>query len=319
MVGLFSVEPGNNISGALQNASQRTGVGFDYLMRTAMQESSLRPDAQASTSSATGLFQFIESTWLRTVKIDGPNFGLEEAAQAIEATGQGRYTVRDGQLREQILNLRNDPEVAALMAGALTRENGEVLSQRLGRNPTDGELYMAHFLGADGAGRLISLAEERPGISAARAFPDAAQANHSIFYQRDGRARNTADVYHLLNSKHQAAEAPAREILGDTPPPVRATRIGSLFESLFRVFTGGPSGQAVSSYFTTDNLEIPDENPVFSGNADAVSRASTVQHLTLHDVYGPPNQAVVNASQTYARHVAWATIDPGNDDPAAIA
>ncbi len=318
MVGLFAVEPGNNISGALQNASQRTGVGFDYLMRTAMQESSLRPDAQAGTSSATGLFQFIESTWLHTVKLEGAQFGLGDAAQAIEPAGQGRYTVRDSQVRQQILDLRNDPEVAALMAGVLTRENGELLSSRLGRSPTDGELYMAHFLGAEGAGQLISLAQERPGISAARAFPDAARANQSIFYERDGRARNTADVYQLLHNKHEAADGPAREILGDAPP-MRTTRIGSLFESLFRVFTGGPSGQQVSSYFTTDNLERLDDAAVAGIGPPPAAPSSTGHHPTEQVAYGPPTQAVANASQAYTRQITWAAVDPGSDDPAAIA
>ncbi len=321
MVGISSVEPGSNVSGALQNASQRTGVGFDYLMRTAMQESSLRPDAQASTSSATGLFQFIESTWLRTVKLEGERFGLGDAARAIEPAGQGRYTVRDSQVRQQILDLRNDPEIAALMAGALTRENGALLSSQLGRSPTDGELYMAHFLGAEGAGRLISMAEERPGISAARAFPDAARANQSIFYESNGRARNTADVYQLLSNKHEAADAPARAILGDAPPAIRTTRIGSLFESLFRVFSGGPTGQPVSSYFTTDNLDRLDAEAVADiGPPPAPPSAGRLPaERAGQTVYGPPNQAAANASQTYARHVAWAAIDPGNDDPAAIA
>ncbi len=318
MVGLFSVEPGNNISGALQNASQRTGVGFDYLMRTAMQESSLRPDAQAGTSSATGLFQFIESTWLRTVKLEGAQFGLGDAARAIEPAGQGRYTVRDSQIRQQILDLRNDPEIAALMAGALTRKNGELLSQQLGRPPTDGELYMAHFLGAEGAGQLISLAEERPGISAARAFPDAARANQSIFYERDGRARNTADVYQLLNNKHEAAGAPAREILGEAPP-VRARRIGSLFESLFSVFASSPSGQPVSSYFTTDNLDRLDDEAVAGIGPPPAPPPLPGRRPAGQVVYGPPNQAAVNASQTYARHVALGAVDSGSDDPAAIA
>ncbi|MBL4757991.1 MAG: transglycosylase SLT domain-containing protein [Rhizobiales bacterium] len=315
MVGFISETPGINISGALQNASQRTGVGFEYLMRTAMQESSLRPDAQASTSSAAGLFQFIESTWLRTLKTEGPNLGLGEAAQAIEATGQGRYTVRDSQLREQILNMRHDPEVAALMAGALTRENSDSLNNMLGRSPTDGELYMAHFLGADGAGRLISLAEERPGISAARAFPDAARANRSIFYERDGRARNTADVYHLLNRKHEAADAPAREILGEMPPAPRVAGIGSLFESLFRVFTGRGAEQPFSSYFTTENLDRLAEEPVAPTSRNGLSISSSGER----QIYGPPTLAAATASASYSRHAVWSDIERRGDDPAAIA
>ncbi len=53
---------------ALQRASAATGSDFHYLLGTAMRESSLKPQAQAGRSSAVGLFQFVEQTWLRLVK-----------------------------------------------------------------------------------------------------------------------------------------------------------------------------------------------------------------------------------------------------------
>ncbi|MBZ0217404.1 MAG: transglycosylase SLT domain-containing protein, partial [Fimbriimonadaceae bacterium] len=128
----------SDISNALQSAAQQTGAGFNYLLRTAMQESSLRPDAQAPTSSATGLFQFIESTWLRTVKSDGARFGLENFAKNIESSSSGSFTVRDPQTRADILALRNDPGISALMAGALAEDNATALRSSLGRAPNDG-------------------------------------------------------------------------------------------------------------------------------------------------------------------------------------
>ena len=48
----------------IQRASDETGVDFSYLVHQAKAESSFDPNAKARTSSATGLFQFIERTWL---------------------------------------------------------------------------------------------------------------------------------------------------------------------------------------------------------------------------------------------------------------
>jgi len=58
----------NRVVSAIKEAAEKTGAGFDYLLRTARRESSLQPAAQASTSSARGLYQFIDSTWLTMVR-----------------------------------------------------------------------------------------------------------------------------------------------------------------------------------------------------------------------------------------------------------
>ncbi|MBA4334976.1 MAG: hypothetical protein C0420_08715, partial [Methylobacterium sp.] len=143
-------QPANPVVSAIRDGAAKTGAGFDYLLKTAQRESSLEPDAKAKTSSATGLFQFIEQTWLSMVKQEGPKQGLASYADAISETGGGRLTVADPAAREKILELRKDPQVAAVMAGALTQKNREQLAGALGRQPHAGELYMAHVLGARG-------------------------------------------------------------------------------------------------------------------------------------------------------------------------
>ena len=80
-----------NVVAALQNAAQRTGSDFNYLLGTAMRESSLKPHAQSATSSATGLFQFIEQTWLGLVKDHGASHGLSAQASAITRDASGCY------------------------------------------------------------------------------------------------------------------------------------------------------------------------------------------------------------------------------------
>ena len=79
------------------------------------------------------------------------------------------------------------------MAGAFTEGNTGKRASRLGRDPTEGELYIAHFLGATGASRLIGFADTNPNIRAAAVFPGAARANSTIFYDGRGNARGTRD------------------------------------------------------------------------------------------------------------------------------
>ena len=132
--------PANPVVSAIKQGADKTGVGFDYLLKTAQRESSLEPDAKARTSSATGLFQFIEQTWLSIMRQEGPKQGMANYAGAISEDGSGRLTVSDPALREKILQLRTDPQVATVMAGALTQKNTEQLGQALGRQPQAGEL-----------------------------------------------------------------------------------------------------------------------------------------------------------------------------------
>ena len=164
---------GSAVTGAIRQASQATGTSFNYLLATAQVESGFNPHAGASTSSAGGLFQFIETTWLATMKQAGPALGYGRYADAITTDASGRYVVRDPAMRSEILKLRSDPTANAVMAGAFTKANASALNERLGRSPSEGELYIAHFLGADGAGRLIALAATNPNAKAADFFPNA--------------------------------------------------------------------------------------------------------------------------------------------------
>ncbi|MCB1490975.1 MAG: lytic transglycosylase domain-containing protein [Rhodobiaceae bacterium] len=206
-MGFFSKVDGGQgpVAQAIKQASQSTGTRFDYLFRTAVRESGLNPEARAPSSSAAGLFQFIDSTWLETVKETGAEHGLKKYADQITQTRSGRYVVKDASARKKILGLRYDPQVAATMAGALAERNGEILENRLGRDPSDPELYMAHFMGAKGAGRLIELTRSSPDARADRFFPREARANKSIFYDR-GRPRTVSEVYAELGSKHQGVD-----------------------------------------------------------------------------------------------------------------
>jgi hypothetical protein len=206
------------VTGAIRQASAATGTSFNYLLATAQVESGLNPQAGASTSSARGLFQFIDQTWLGTIKQSGAQLGYGRYADAITKTASGHYQVADPAMRAEILRLRNDPTANAVMAGAFTKANSDYLATKLGRQPSEGELYIAHFLGAGGASRLISLAAANPNAKAADYFPNAANANSSIFYDRaTGHARSLAQVRDVLTARYDVARNDA----------VRATQAAS--------------------------------------------------------------------------------------------
>ena len=199
---------GSTVAGAIQRASQATGTSFSYLLATAEVESGLNPRAGASTSSARGLFQFVDQTWLGTMKQSGAELGYGRFADAISRTASGHYVVRDPALRGQILKLRNDPTANAVMAGAFTRANAAYLTQKLGRPPSEGELYIAHFLGAGGAAHLITLAARNPNAKATQFFSHAAHANPSIFYdRRTGAPRSAAQVRDVLTARYDVARS----------------------------------------------------------------------------------------------------------------
>jgi hypothetical protein len=199
----------SQIAGAISRAARATGASFEYLLTTAQIESNLNPKAQAPTSSAKGLYQFIDQTWLATLKRAGPTLGLGGYADAIVATPDGRYAVPDPAARTAIMKLRSDPAVSAMVAGAFTRSNAAELANGIGRQPTEGELYIAHFLGPDGASRLISAAARDPRASAPALFPQAAAANRSIFYHSSGSARSVREVYGKITSRFEAARSVA--------------------------------------------------------------------------------------------------------------
>ncbi|KAK0340479.1 hypothetical protein LTR94_030333, partial [Friedmanniomyces endolithicus] len=173
----------------------------------------MNPNARAPTSSASGLFQFIEQTWLGTVKRHGAKHGYGQYSDLIYQGGDGRWQVR-GSARNVVLDLRFDPQAASTMAGELTASNAAYLRGRTGREPNGGDLYAAHFLGPAGAAKLMEAMQSRPQSSAAALFPEAASANRSIFY-RNGRPASVAEVHaNLQRTAGEAAPAAGAGVSG---------------------------------------------------------------------------------------------------------
>jgi hypothetical protein len=273
--------PRTPIEAAIADAARATSVDFTFLLAQAEVESAMNPEARAATSSATGLYQFIESTWLDTMKRHGARFGLGHVADQIDLTASGSAYVADDARREAILSLRSNPQVAALMAAGLAEDNRAHLMPILGRQPSHGELYLAHFLGAGGAGRFLSELQADPTQNAAALFARPAAANRAIFYAPDGSPRSLAQVMGLIEGKmgralDRASDGRAVDFVradyyvGPTPTPYLiadedvfgpgtppALTQGALPSAVMRPAQRPPMSQVLGATFGTDAAAVP--------------------------------------------------------------
>lgn len=210
--------PGGVVS-AIKKASANTGVNFAYLVQQAGAESSFNPKIKAKTSSASGLYQFIESTWLNMVKKHGDKYGMGELAEKI--TGNGKVASKAD--RKEILALRNDPEIASAMAAEFARENEQSLNANWGGKVGSTELYFAHFLGAGQAAAFLRERDENPMQQAAVLFPAAAKANRNVFYDtRTGRPKTMDEVYAFFYKKFDVKDTAIPNFeLAEAPVPSR--------------------------------------------------------------------------------------------------
>lgn len=178
---------------AVTAAAERTGGDPVFMLALADKESSLRPGVGAQTSSAEGLYQFIEQTWLEVLSSFGAAHGLAEEARAITRRADGRFVVEEAETREAILALRRDPLVSGLMAGEMLARDRARLEEALDRRLSPHEVYVAHFLGRGGAARFLAFKDSHPDAAAAAEFGAAARANRAIFYD-NGRPLSYAEV-----------------------------------------------------------------------------------------------------------------------------
>lgn len=184
MAGLVT-KAGAKIASAIQNASQETGVDFSYLLQQAQIESSFKTDAKASTSSATGLFQFLDKTWLNMVDKYGDKYGIDTASSS----------------KKEILDLRKDANMCSLMAAEMASDNKDYLQNCTNRDIGSTELYMAHFMGPAGASKFLNALDKNPQANAANLFPEAAAANKNVFYDKSGNAKSLEQVYAQFDKK----------------------------------------------------------------------------------------------------------------------
>jgi hypothetical protein len=253
---------------------------------TAQIESNLNPGAQAPTSSAKGLYQFIDQTWLGTMKTSGPANGYGQYADAISRSPDGHYEVADPAMRAAIMQLRSDPAASATMAGAFTRANATQLQSAIGRPPTEGELYIAHFLGSGGAGKLINAATTQPLANAADMFPQAAAANRSIFYDGVGRPRSANDVYAKLTGRFDVVRA--NSFAPDLAAAGRTAAAQSMLPATAR--TASPDTAGLTQAYAVARSDLPpplpsDSRPLFQSMFTDRARKAVTQ--TVSSLWAP--------------------------------
>ena len=194
----------DDVRAAIGQAAQSTGVNFSYLLAQAKSESGLNPNAKAGSSSATGLYQFLDQSWLGVVKAHGAEHGMAWAANAITAKKGGGFTV-DPSMRQAVFALREQAGPSSLMAASYAADNASSLSQSLNRDVNGTDLYMAHFLGLGGATKFLRAQCNNGSACAAAIFPQEARANRSIFYGKDGSPRTLDQVYSIMGRKLDTA------------------------------------------------------------------------------------------------------------------
>lgn len=195
----------DQIKAIIQRAAQKNQQDFNYMLAQARIESGLNPTAKAKTSSATGLYQFTSGTWMDLVKRHGDKLGLGDAALSLR---NGSITAAE---KSALLAKRHDPALSSELAARFAIENAQSL-QRSGHEKVGStELYIAHFLGPQGANTFLTGLKTNPGGPAAQSLPQAAGANAQIFFA-DGRARSYSEIFSGFQKKLGGADTAATVI-----------------------------------------------------------------------------------------------------------
>ena len=188
----------SDVLAAIRLGSIRTGVDFSFLMELARVESDFNPAARAPRSSATGLFQFRDHAWLEAIRSFGPDYGLQDYAARLELIDDGEYAqhriVRDP-LQLEVLALRLNPRLSTLMVAENIKRNLQILSDRIRQEPGRTDLYLAHFLGPDGAVMFLEKLDREPAAIAADIFPQQAEGYPGVFQSQRQQPRTVDDVY----------------------------------------------------------------------------------------------------------------------------
>jgi hypothetical protein len=301
------------VTNAIRDAAGATGTSFSYLLATAKIESDLNPSLTMKSSSAAGLFQFIDQTWLGTLKQAGPAFGYGDYANAISRDSSGHYSVSDPQMRSAIMKLRNDPSANAVMAGVLTQNNAAVLTRRIGRQPTESELYIAHFLGAGGAGKLIQLTASNAQATAADVFPQAAHANRPIFYDRQGNARSISGVYSEIVRRFNIASAGSASMLASAAAhPARPAGVAA--SPVARAAIPVTDVAAITKAFATGSAS-PSAAPTAAAPVPPIAAAQAAP--TFNSLFSDQDRRTAVDPMVVALWSVPADPPPGSNAPAA--
>jgi hypothetical protein len=275
----------------LDEVAKTTGVDSDNLKTTAAVESSLNPNAKASGTTASGLFQFLQSTW-----------------QGMMAKFAQKYRIDPN-------TPPTDARANAIMGAEYMKQNMSILKS-VRPNPSATDLYLAHFLGPAGA---VNFLKADPNAIGAEINPKAAAKNKAIFYDNSGRPRTVKEIHDLLSAKLRNTASKYGINFKDsgdsgssaTPSPTPSVTGGS-------PVTGGDSGPAPTAPTTTPGRATPPtqtRNPVnmrdVMGSGPMVPGQQPVpdirQPSAQSDGFGKITQPIVNMDQTLTKSLGVQT------------
>lgn len=207
------------VAKAIVRAANETGFPADYLMAIAEKESSFRANSAADVGSAKGYFGFIEQTWFSALKRNGGEYGLADVASAIvqkkNRRGQTYFDIDNPRLREEVLGLRDDPYVSAVMTALDLKDARKRIEDRIDAVMKDEDLYLPHFLGEDAAEDVIAASERKPGSSARGLLPRAARYNKAMFHDSHGRPLTVAQFRKRAQNVIASRAEKYAEVAGD--------------------------------------------------------------------------------------------------------
>jgi hypothetical protein len=302
-----------HVLAAIKKASAATGVDFAYMMAKASAESGFDAKAKSHTSSATGLYQFIDKTWLNLVKKYGPAVGLGKYANAIDDNGH----VANPAVKQQILALRKDPDKAAMMAAEYTAENKSYMQDQLGPDVKIGatELYLAHFLGAGGATAFLKAYKENPVEQASDLFPKAANANRNVFYDsKTGTPRTLAGIYDFFSKKFGGVEA----VTPDAPAtgPALVASASAPDSAAVPVDSRRALAQTLATQIASEQAALDTESPARIATIAPAAGQDGTAHETIR--WFTPRQLPVTAPG-FTRQASAGSLPAGLvSNPAAI-
>lgn len=215
------------IAKEILRAAKDTDFPPDTLFAIAEKESSFDPHARPKTSSAYGLMQFIEQSWLGVVKEYGEGYGLEYEAGLINKrkTKHGtEYYVDDPEAEKRILELRTSPYLSSVFTAVSLLDAKKTIEARVKSELSNEELYIPHFLGTNGAGKLLEKAAAKPNTSASRVFPKAARANKNMFRGKGGKpltVRQFKEMIVATIEKRTEKYNDIEEIIADATPALK--------------------------------------------------------------------------------------------------
>ena len=270
----------DQIKSIIQRAAQNNQQDFNYMLAQARIESGLNPAAKAKTSSASGLYQFTSGTWMDLVKRHGEKLGLGDAALSLR---NGSITASE---KNALLVKRHDPALSSELAARFAIENAQTL-QRSGHEKIGStELYIAHFLGPQGANTFLTGLKTNPGGPAAQALPQAAGANAQIFFA-DGKARSYSEIFSGFQKKFAGADSSAPVITQSPQADGKARSYSEIFSGFQKKFAGADSSAPVipqsPQLAATQNRRIPGQPAPLELHASAKTKNENMTAPALNE------------------------------------